>query len=207
MTRIVLILGLLVNMSAFGGNYVAESELCQDGAKVYPDASSVRCQAEKGESCYDLTSKACDEYSVQSVSVDDPSKPLYGPKLKSSPGLSDLATCQAAMAGHCDDQSPGYEVRPVCAIEGAGPTHELYCAAVNPQSYEQMSVNRLLPDSAKQAAKAAARAAALQLETDVKNAARACYIKHRDGTAVAGDVIPCQKALYDFVREILQQLN
>lgn len=144
-------------------NWVSGEQIGQPGASVY--ANRADCAVNGGEPCFDVTGKPQDEYSVQTVQVDDPSKPLYGPALNVQGGFADLVSCEAAQAGHCDGVDPGYAVRSRCRSVGDPVTaYELYCIAVEPQSYEQMSVQRLLPDAAKRAEKSArlARRAAVR---------------------------------------------
>lgn len=200
MRIIIMIIMAVFSVSGFGSGYLSPQSVqnCMDG-KSYavrerpcPDCLEIK----PGEDCAMM--------SLQDVQVDDKSKPLYGPKLNLSEGHADLESCRAAQEGHCEalDPDPGYAVRPVCADAGGG-SYEIYCAARAPRGYEQKTVQRLLPDAAKQAQ----RDAIAQVKQRVRNQARACYVKHRDEIMVAGDVIPCQKALYEFVREILGQLN
>lgn len=146
---------ILIAPLAHAGNYVAESELGQDGAKVYPDASGGRCQAQKSEPCFDITGKPTDEYSIQSVQVDDTSSPIYSvPSLEED--CADAAACvaQVGPADYCPDPA---ELKFWGDRDQDG-DFETWCTTVT--GFNQINVDRLLPDSAKQAAKAAAAAEA-----------------------------------------------
>ncbi len=117
--------------------------------------------------CFDISGKDLRRNSLQLLQVDDLSKPLYGSKLKSQSGFLSLQLCQEAEESHCDDQTPGYDVRPVCADELPASTFELYCVAKTPQSYKQKMVKVLAKDAALKATADAADGAKTQLKADL----------------------------------------
>lgn len=136
-------------------NYMSEADIAkanagQRGFHVYPNQG--RCQSREGGPCLEVSGKNLRRMSVQDVTEDNLSRPLYGPKMKLSAGIPSLQACLAArVPDYCDDQDPGYELQSVCAVEGEGPTHELYCVSKDPRGYEQHVVRKVHPDPALEA--------------------------------------------------------
>lgn len=204
MKHIIVSMILAASHLSFAGGWVTISDAgTQYGPTVYKSKST--CEAREGERCVDRRACELDECSVQSVMVDDPSRPLYGPELKVQGGFADLPACQAAQVGHCDDQDPGYGVEPKCADDGG--TFRLYCIAIEPRSYEQMAQDQLLPDAVKQAAKAQAESDRITLEANVRQQARDCMVLHRDGSPTAGEVRACQRTLFRVLRDLMRAIN
>lgn len=187
--RAIFVAALIINGPALAGNWVAESELGQDGAKVFVGPTAGRCEAQKGERCFDVSAKPVDEHSVILVREGGWEAPAV-----EVPCVDDCADERAALS--CPDGTySDFEGD----RDGDG-SLEVWCT-------RRAEVKRLRPDPAKAQAKADAEAARLVLETAVMDTARDCYIKHRDDAAVDGDALPCQKALYEVLKEVVKVLK
>lgn len=185
-TRLIILSLLLHSLSGFAGNWVAESELGQEGADVYI-RSQGQCTSVKGERCWDITDKPTTTHSIQQVREGEWQAAVSVEACVDEP--PEVGCTNELAAKVCPDGT--YSAFAGDLDEDGNP--ETWCA-------RRALVKVYREDAAK---KAAYESALDQLRADNEqlfNDGRACLQLHRQGTPSNAQLVGCQRTILELLK-------